>query len=573
MSNSKKTIISGKGPFLYETDLLLYLTIGDIYYIYGNYMKENGSACRIIIEFMFIIFLKIWGEKMKGIFRGILNRFQNRTANIPEKYKEELKHEILLINIKRERALSIVLSIFVSIIICTILFAINSTSIDRYVSRVSLHIHILLLAIPMIFILLTRTSVNIYKSKKKSLEIYHLTIIGLVIALCALIAINNELANQRPFAFIIAIFSIASIILLNSIERYTIFILSYVIYVAGTAYLIRDLVQVFESILFTLPLVTLASMVSAINYSSYVSDYVNNKLMHEKNLQLDSLYRITEEMLKERTKQLNEVKEMEQIRTAFFANISHELRTPLNLIFSAEQLLDNIYQKEEIQKRTNEIKRYNGIIKQNCYRLIRLIGNLIDITKIDAGYYRPEFKNYDIVKVVEDITLSVADYIEDKNINLIFDTEFEEKIVTCDVYQMERIMLNLLSNAVKFTPSGGEIYVSLSEQENNVVVKVKDSGIGIPETMKEKVFERFVQVDKSTTRNREGSGIGLSLVKALVEMHGGNITLISEEGKGCEFIIVIPMNLIKNAAEEEVAVSESHENVEKIKIEFSDIYN
>lgn len=510
---------------------------------------------------------------MRGMFRGIFNRIIKGSVNIQDKYKEGLKQEIILINIKRERILSIVLSIFVIIIMCTILLVDNPATIDRYVSRGSLHIHVVLLITPIIYILLTQKGIKASKNKMPTLRLCHYSIIGIVIALCALIAINNELSNQRPFAYIIALFSIAAMVLLSSFERYVFFIMSYIIFIIGIAYSLDNAIQTLESIIFTFPLVILALMVSAINYSGFVNNYINNKLVQEKNSQLDSLYRITEEMLKQRTDQLNEVKEMEQIRTAFFANISHELRTPLNLIFSAEQLLDNIYQKEEVQKRKNEIHKYNGIIKQNCYRLIRLIGNLIDITKIDAGYYSPDFKNYNIVKVVEDITMSVADYIEDKNINLVFDTEFEEKIIVCDAYMIERIMLNLLSNAVKFTPAGGEIDVSLSEQGNNIVIRVKDSGIGIPENMKHQVFERFVQVDKSTTRSREGSGIGLSLVRGLVEMHGGTIFLYSEEGKGSEFIIELPDAMISNEIEDEVCVSENHENVEKIKIEFSDIYN
>lgn len=510
---------------------------------------------------------------MMNISMGICKSIKRSPGKTSEKYKKELEREILNLNIKRERTLSIVLSAFVSIIICTILFTNNPMMLDKYVSRSSLPIHILLLATPLMYILLTPVASKISKRDINVLKRYHCLVVCAVMVLCALIAINNELASQRPFAYIIAMFSIASVVILNGFERYIIFTASYIIYISGITYSINDTTLVFESLVFSMPLVILALMVSTINYSSFVKNYINNKLVQEKNQQLDSLYRITEEMLKERTEQLNEVREMEQLRTAFFANISHELRTPLNLIFSAEQLLDNIYQQENIIQRRNDIKKYNSIIKQNCYRLIRLIGNLIDITKIDAGYYMPEFKNYDIVKVVEDITMSVADYIEGKDIKLIFDTEFEEKVMTCDAYQIERIMLNLLSNAIKFTPANGEINVSLSEQENNIVIRVKDSGIGIPEKMRERVFERFIQVDKSTTRNREGSGIGLSLVRALVELHGGNISLISEEGIGSEFIIMLPINLIKDESDGEIAVAESQGNVEKIKIEFSDIYN
>lgn len=510
---------------------------------------------------------------MQGIFRGVLDRTKHGSAHIPEKYREELSQQILSINIRRERILSIVLFVFVAIIMSIILLVDDPARVDKYVSRGSLRIHFVLIATSLIFLFLTRRASKIVHCKVGSLRMLHCSIISLVMVLCAMIAINNEMSNQRPFAFIIAIFSIAAVIYLNNLERYIVFSTSYIIFIAGVSYLIRDAAQVFEGVLFTLPLLALAFMVSAMNYSGFVSNYMNNKLVEEKNKQLDSLYRITEDMLKQRTEQLLEVKEMEQIRTAFFANISHELRTPLNLIFSAEQLLDNIYQNDEIQKRRSEISKYNGIIKQNCYRLIRLISNLIDITKIDAGYYSPDFKNYNIVKVVEDITLSVADYIEDKSISLVFDTEFEEKIMVCDAHMIERIILNLLSNAVKFTPPGGQISVCLSEQNGDIIIRVKDSGIGIPKAMRQKVFERFIQVDKSTTRSREGSGIGLSLVRALVEMHGGSISVASEEGKGSEFIIEMPDNLNLNQAEDEVCISENHENVEKIKIEFSDIYN
>lgn len=509
---------------------------------------------------------------MKEILRRILHKIKYTSYIIPEKYKEDLNQERINTNIIRERALSYVLCVFIAIIMSTILLVNNPVIVNKYVSSHSLHIHYVLLVTPLIFNYITSRTRKPRKNSKRNLVIYHYLIVTIVLMLCAAIGVNNELIDQRPFAYIIAMFSIASLVILNRYERYLCFITSYIIYIAGIAYFLRNQNQLFESFLFTSPLLMLALMVSAINYSSFISNYIYNRLIQEKNQELDNLNKIAEEMLKERTEQLSHAKELEQIRTAFFANISHEFRTPLNIIFSAEQLLDNVYKKEDLNKNKNEINKYNNIIKQNCYRLIRLIGNLIDITKIDAGYYNACFKNLDIVKVVEDITMSVADYIEDKKVKLVFDTEFEEKIIAADAYQIERIMLNLLSNAVKFTPTGGEIYVSLSEQDGNIIISVTDNGIGIPEAMKNKIFERFIQVDKSTTRSREGSGIGLSLVRALVEMHGGSIELNSEEGKGSEFIVKLPVNQLAEACLEECA-SESEENVEKIKIEFSDIYN
>jgi len=183
-------------------------------------------------------------------------------------------------------------------------------------------------------------------------------------------------------------------------------------------------------------------------------------------------------------------------------------------------------------------------MKQNCFRLLRLINNLIDITKIDSGYFKINLENSDIVKVVEDITLSVANYIENKGVELIFDTNIEEKIMAFDPEKLERILLNLLSNALKFTSKEDRIDVIVLDKGNEVVIEVKDTGIGIPKEQQERIFDRFIQVDKSLTRDHEGSGIGLSLVKSLVEMHEGNITLKSKYGEGSSFIINIPSNLI-----------------------------
>jgi signal transduction histidine kinase len=202
------------------------------------------------------------------------------------------------------------------------------------------------------------------------------------------------------------------------------------------------------------------------------------------------------------------------------------------------------------------------------------VANLIDITKIDAGYFNVNLENCDVVKVVEDITLSVAAYIEHRDISLIFDTDIEELILACDPDKIERIILNLLSNAVKFTPKGGSIYVNLQDKADRIMIVVKDTGIGIPKDMCESIFERFVQVDKTISRNREGSGIGLSLVKSLVDMHEGGISLTSEEGQGSEFIIELPKKILDSKPSVlENGFMDEKQKVEKINIEFSDIYN
>jgi signal transduction histidine kinase len=266
----------------------------------------------------------------------------------------------------------------------------------------------------------------------------------------------------------------------------------------------------------------------------------------------------------------NELKQLKNERNDFLASISHELRTPLNVILGALQVLGLEENKETSEVISQKKYKYISTMKQNCYRLLRLINNLIDITRIDSGYVTPKLQNHNIVSVVEDITLSVAQYVEDKGIRLIFDTNVEEKIIACDPENIERIMLNLISNAVKFTDEGEEIRVLVTDEEDNIRISVKDTGIGIPEDKLKVIFERFRQADNSLSRNHEGSGIGLSLVKSLVEMHGGTISVKSVMGEGSEFIITLPVRMLNNTD----IVSNNiiyGENNERISIEFSDI--
>ncbi|NEZ99040.1 PAS domain S-box protein [Clostridium botulinum] len=266
---------------------------------------------------------------------------------------------------------------------------------------------------------------------------------------------------------------------------------------------------------------------------------------------------------------LNESREYNKLITDFLANISHELKTPLNVIFTAVQILD-LYKKDA--ESYDKKEQYIKVIKQNCYRLMRLINNLLDTTKLDSGYLKLNLVNCNIVNLVEEITLSVVYYAESKNINIIFDTDVEEKIMAVDPDKIERIVLNLLSNAIKFTGSGGNIYVTVKDFEDNIIISVKDTGIGIPRDKIENIFDRFVQVDKTLRRNKEGSGIGLYLVKSFVNMHEGTIDIQSEIGKGSEFIINIPVKLVKEDLEKEnnMFYSPSKEYVD---MEFADIYS
>lgn len=268
---------------------------------------------------------------------------------------------------------------------------------------------------------------------------------------------------------------------------------------------------------------------------------------------------------------LEKIIESDKYKTEFLANVSHELRTPINIIFSAVQMLGL---KSSLDTHNDfSFHRYNKMIKQNCYRLLRLIDNLIDISKIDAGFYNIAVANHEIIKIVEDITLSVANYIEDKRIELIFDTELEEKVIACDPDKIERIILNLLTNAVKFTPEGGYIFVNVYDNGDYITISVKDTGIGIPEDKKDIIFKRFCHAEKSSHLNASGSGIGLSLIKSLVEMHNGDVRVSSSYGHGSEFIVNLPCVLSNKLNPTTTYESSQKQNIEKINIEFSDIYS
>lgn len=274
--------------------------------------------------------------------------------------------------------------------------------------------------------------------------------------------------------------------------------------------------------------------------------------------------------VEEEKKKLEETIQLESIRNEFFGNISHEFKTPLNIILGIVQLIDKNIELDNITK--ENLIRHVDIMKQNSYRLLRLVNNLIDISRIDIGYYNLQPSNYNIVKVIEDITLSIAEYVKHKKINMIFNTDVEEITLACDPDKIERVILNLLSNAIKYTDDNGDIYVSLNKVNEDVVVSVKDSGVGIPNDKLELIFDRFGQANDILSRRCEGSGIGLSIVKSIVEMHGGKIEVFSEIGKGSEFVFNIPIKILE---EENVILTCDNKDyhVEKCNIEFSDIYS
>ncbi|WP_370830276.1 ATP-binding protein [Clostridium sp.] len=264
--------------------------------------------------------------------------------------------------------------------------------------------------------------------------------------------------------------------------------------------------------------------------------------------------------------------EVEKLRLEFFANLSHELRTPLNLIFSSLQTIELI--EKDLLKKNNRLKNYIDIINQNSKRLLKLVNNLIDSTKFDCGYYEYNPQNYNIVHFIENIAMSVAEFAKQNDINLIFDTDVEEKIMAFDLEKLERTMLNLLSNSIKYTNSSGKIEVLLKDCGETFNITVKDNGIGIPDDKLKVIFERFKQVEDRLRKRSEGSGIGLSIVKDLINIQGGIIDVKSEFGVGSEFTVKLPVSILSN--EDHLNKLDYNEvfngMITRMNIEFSDIY-
>lgn len=255
---------------------------------------------------------------------------------------------------------------------------------------------------------------------------------------------------------------------------------------------------------------------------------------------------------------------MEKARDEVLSNISHEFKTPVNVIYSTVQIQDLNLQKGNY----GSILEFNKIIKKNCNRLIRLINNFIDSTKLENNKLEFNLKCVNIVAIVEDITISVVNFAKSKNINIIFDTEEEELYCDIDVEQLERIILNILSNAIKYNKVNGNIDVVVKDKNEEVYVEVSDTGIGIPKDKIDMIFDRFERFDNKNAAIKEGSGIGLSIVKKLVDALDGKIEIESEVDKGTTVRLIFKKSNSQNNLDQ---IYDMQHLEEKVNLEMSDI--
>mgnify|MGYP001120281316 CR=1 FL=1 len=232
--------------------------------------------------------------------------------------------------------------------------------------------------------------------------------------------------------------------------------------------------------------------------------------------------------------QAEKLLEMDRLKSHFFANISHEFRTPLALILGpAEKLKENTQEPSK--------QRYFHSIISNVQRLLRLVNQLLDFSKLEQGKVTLQLQKGNLNLFLQQVIYSFEPLAQQKGIALKLALPTQDVISTYDQDKLEKVCFNLLSNALKFTLEQGTITTTLTLLEGNQVeIKIEDTGVGIPENALPHIFDRFYQVDGSSTRAYEGTGIGLSLVKELVELHQGKVSVQSIPDKGTIFSVILP---------------------------------
>ena len=228
---------------------------------------------------------------------------------------------------------------------------------------------------------------------------------------------------------------------------------------------------------------------------------------------------------------IKELKEAEKIRREFSANVSHELKTPLTSINGYAEMIASGIAKEE------DAVKFAGIIRKEGIRLVNLIDTIIKLSELDESKENKDFEVIDIYEIAVNV-IKVLDFTaKDKDVSI--NVVGESAMVIANKIMMEELLFNLIDNSIKYNKIGGSVNIYIDKHKNYTMIKVIDTGRGIPEEDQKRIFERFYRVDKSRSKKTSGSGLGLSIVKHIVEYHGGTISVISEEGKGTEITVNI----------------------------------
>lgn len=267
---------------------------------------------------------------------------------------------------------------------------------------------------------------------------------------------------------------------------------------------------------------------------------------------------------------------LERMKTEFFSNISHEFKTPINIILSSIDLLKLKLRRDNSMLYHEQYEKFFTYTQQNSFKLLRLINNLLDCTKIDSGSLTLLAKNCRIVPFVRQVVATTESYAITHKINIFFETNVDEDLLLyCDQDKVDRILLNLISNSIKHTKGGGSIQVELTETPTHVQLSVADDGEGIPEKMLPHIFEKFKVYEEGFVKSCDGTGVGLSIVKGLTELHGGTVSVKSRRGAGTVFMVTLSKSLTKSVSAETVKLVSQQQDDElhqsRLQMEMSNI--
>ena len=270
--------------------------------------------------------------------------------------------------------------------------------------------------------------------------------------------------------------------------------------------------------------------------------FLNNRQKLKRQLELENI-------------QHNKDQEINELKLTFFTDVAHEFKTPLSLVIGP---LNDLMESTLSKERRDFCFQ---IVQRNTKRMMFLVNQLLDLSKLEAGKMTLETREQNIIPLLKGLVLSFTSLAERKKITLKFKTIEENLNVYIDKDKVEKIITNLLSNAFKFTPEGGNIDFTVEKLIKEAEIRISDNGIGIPRERIDKIFDRFYQVDGSRTRESEGTGIGLALTKELVELHKAKIEVESEEGKGTTLKILFPLGK-DHLKPKEIIETEIKEDVE-----------
>ncbi|WP_163654231.1 ATP-binding protein [Listeria sp. PSOL-1] len=239
---------------------------------------------------------------------------------------------------------------------------------------------------------------------------------------------------------------------------------------------------------------------------------------------------------------VTEEKRLEKMKSDFVSNISHELRTPISMLQGySEAIIDGIAQNEE------EVREFAQIIYEESLRIGRLVNDMLDLARMEAGFNHLDKKEQKVVPFIKKVVSNFGVLARENFVELKIDARDPDLVYQFDTDRLEQVLINLIMNAIRHTGRSGyhgvvTVKESVDEVNEQLLIVVQDNGVGIPEQDIPYLFERFYKADKARTRSKAGTGIGLAIVKNIVEAHNGKITIESELGKGSSFIISLPLS-------------------------------